>query len=69
MQIFKVKWENIITLMLLAATIYAWIGYFKYATEVKMLAIATMTSIALIMMMISYNSIRSFRQDAIKLWK
>lgn len=69
MQIFRVKWENIMTMMLLAATIYGWVVYFKYATEVKMLALATITTFALIMMLICYRSIREFRNEAMKLWK
>lgn len=69
MQIFKVKWENIMTLMILAATIYAWYGYSQMVDEVRMLAIATMQTFALVMMLINYNNIRTFRHDVIKLWQ
>lgn len=69
MQIFKVKWENIMTLMILATTIYAWYGYSQMVDEVRMLAIATMQTFALVMMLINYNNIRSFRHDVIKSWQ
>lgn len=69
MQFFKVKWENIMTLMILAETIYAWVVYFKYATEVRMLVIAIMSTIALTMMLIGYDIIKTFRHEVIKSWQ
>lgn len=69
MQLFKVKWENILTLMILAATIYGWYIYLQMVDEVRMLAIACITTFALIMMLLNYNNIRSFRQEVIKLWQ
>lgn len=69
MQMFKVKWENIMTIVLLVETVYTWIAYFKYSTEVRMLAIATLTTFALVIMLISYKEIKAFREDVIRQWK
>lgn len=69
MQLFKVKWENIMTLMVLAATIYAWYGYSQMVDEVRMLAIACITTFAFIMTLFNYNNIRSFRYEVIRLWQ
>lgn len=69
MQLFRVKWERILTLMMLATTVYTWIAYFKYESDVKMLAVAIMTTGLLMMMLMIYNEIKAFRHEAIKLWK
>lgn len=69
MQLFKVKWENIMTLMILAATIYGWYGYSQMLDDVRMLAIACITTFALVTTLLNYNNIRTFRQEVIKLWK
>lgn len=69
MQLFKVKWENIMTLMILAATIYGWYGYSQMLDEVRMLAIACITTFALVMTLLNYNNIRTFRHEVIKLWQ
>ena len=69
MQLFKVKWENIMTLMILAVTIYGWYGYSQMLDDVRMLAIACITTFALVMTLLNYNNIRTFRHEVIKLWQ
>ena len=69
MQLFKVKWENIMTLMILAVTIYGWYGYSQMLDDVRMLAIACITTFALVMTLFNYNNIRTFRYEVIKLWQ
>lgn len=69
MQLFKVKWENIMTLMILAVTIYGWYGYSQMLDDVRMLAIACITTFALVMTLLNYNNIRTFRYEVIKLWQ
>lgn len=69
MQLFKVKWENILTLMVLAITIYGWYGYIQMLDEVRMLAIACLTTFVLILTLLNYNNIRAFRHEVIKLWQ
>ena len=67
--LLRIKWETIITLMLLATTIYGWYVYFKYATEVKMLAMATITTFLYVMVLFSYKTIRDFRKEVLKMWQ
>lgn len=69
MQLFRIRWERIMTLVLLAESIYTWIIYFNYETEVKMLALATITTFALILMLISYETIKEFRKEVIAQWQ
>ena len=69
MQLFKMKWENIMTLMILATTIYGWYGYSQMLDDVRMLAIACITIFALVMTLLNYNNIRTFRHEVIKLWQ
>lgn len=67
--IFKIKWENIMALMLFGATIYAWYGYAQMPEEVRMLALACMMTFSLILVLISHDTIEMFRQEIIKSWK
>ena len=69
MQFFKVKWENIILVMTLAAALYGWYGYVQMQDEVRMLALACITTFAFVLVMVNYNTIKSFRQEVIKLWQ
>lgn len=69
MQLFKIKWEIVITLMLIATTIYTWILYFAYGTEERILLAAILATFGLIVMAICYKGIKTFRKEALKLWK
>lgn len=64
----RIKFENIILLLMFSATIYAWVVYFKYATETKMLALASITTFMHLIMMFNYKTIRDFRKLVIKFW-
>lgn len=64
----KIKWENILTLLMLTATIYGWFVYFKYAAETKMLALATITTFAFLLMLFNYKTISIFRKQVLKFW-
>lgn len=66
--LLRIKWENIMVLMLLAATIYGWIVYMNNADEPRLLALACITTFMYLMVLISYNSIKSIRQEIILLW-
>jgi hypothetical protein len=67
--LFKVKWELIISILLLIASIKGWVVYGYVDTTIQTLAIATMTTFALAFVVIGYKSIETFRHDAIKLWQ
>lgn len=67
--LFKVKWELIISILLLVASIKGWITYGYVDTTTHTLAVATMTTFALAFVVIGYKSIETFRHDAIKLWQ
>lgn len=67
-KILKIKWENIMLFLLFIATIYAWVVYFKYATETRMLALASITSFVHLTMMFNYKTIKTFRKEVLKLW-
>ena len=66
--LLRIKWENIMVLMLLATTIYGWIFYMNNADEPRLLALACITTFMYLMVLISYNSIKSIRQEIILLW-
>lgn len=66
--LLRIKWENIMVLMLLATTIYGWIVYMNNADEPRLLALACITTFMYLMLLISYNSIKSIRQEIILLW-
>lgn len=66
--LLRIKWENIMVLMLLATTIYGWIVYMNNADEPRLLALACITTFMYLMVLISYNSIKSIRQEIILLW-
>ena len=66
--LFKIKWENILTLLMLAATIDSWFMYFKVATETKMLAVACITTFLYLFLLFSYKTIFTFRKQVLKFW-
>lgn len=67
--LFKVKWELIISILLLIASIKGWV-VFKYVdTSIETLSVATMTTFLLAFVVIGSKSIEAFRHDAIKLWQ
>lgn len=64
----RIKWETIMTLSLLALTIYGWVVYCNFQEDVKMLAMACITNFMFLMVFASYKTIKSVRQEALKMW-
>ena len=66
---FKIKWELILSIMLLIASVKGWIVYGYVDTTIQTLSVATMTTFALMYVVIGFNTISKFRHEALKLWK
>ena len=66
---YQIKWELILSILLLIASIKGWLVYGYVDTTNHTLAIATMVTFALAFVVIGYKSIETFRHDAIKLWQ
>ena len=69
MKIFKIKWELILSILLLVASIKSWICYGYVDTSLKTLSVACMTTFALMYIVIGYKTIETFRHAVIKSWK
>ena len=67
-KVLRMKWENILSMMLLGTTAYGWFVYFKYATETKMLLMMTIATIMCLVMLLGYKSIATFRKQVLKFW-
>lgn len=65
----RIKWETIMTLSLLAVTIYGWVVYCKFQDDVRMLALACITTFMFLMVFTSYKTIKSVRHEALKSWE
>ncbi len=66
--LLKIKWENLMILLLLSSTIYGWFVYLKYATETKMLILALTSTFAFVIMIFGYKTIATFRKQVLKFW-
>lgn len=64
----RIKWEAIMTLSLLALTIYGWVSYTNYQNDTRMLAMACITNFMFLMVFASYKTIKSVRQETLKMW-
>ena len=69
MKILQVKWELIMLLLMTATTIYGWIVYSNYADDIRVLAIATLTTFMFVMVLVSYRTLKNIRHEIINLWK
>lgn len=66
--LLKIKWENLLLMLLLGTTIYGWLVYFKYTKEIKMLVLVIITTFAFLVMLFSYKLIAKFRKQVLKFW-
>ena len=65
----KIRWELILSILLLIASISCWLTFGFIDTTVQTLAVATMTTFALMYIVIGFNTIAKFRHEALKLWQ
>ena len=66
-KILRIKWEIIMTLILFATTIYGWVVYTKYVNDIKVLAMACITTFMYVFILISYKSIKNIRHEVLRL--
>ena len=69
MQLFRVKWELILFILLLITSIKTWLVFGFVDSTIYTLAIATMSTFALMYVAFGYNTIKTFRHDVINLWQ
>lgn len=67
-KILKIKWENIMLMLLLSSTTYGWFVFFKYATEIKMLVMMLISTLMVLITLLGYKTIATFRKQVLKLW-
>lgn len=67
--LFKIKWELILAILLLIASVTCWITFGFVDTTVQTLAVATMTTFALMYIVIGFNTIAKFRHEVLNLWQ
>ena len=65
----KIKWETILTLMLLVATICGWLFYTNFPHDTRVLAMACITTLMLLMFLVCYQTIKNVRHEILKYWK
>lgn len=68
MQLFKVKWENIMAVIMLITTIFGWITFIK-VPHIYTLALAVIPTIMTLVVVMLNNTIAECRKEAMKLWK
>lgn len=68
MKLWRIKWETIMVLVMFVATIMGWLFYMQFVEDTRALAIAIVPTIMLLMLLISYNSIKAFRHEVINNW-
>lgn len=64
--LWRIKWETIMILMVLAVTIKAWFLYSNNIDDTRILAIATICTFMFLMILISYNTIKNIRHELLK---
>lgn len=62
----RIKWEKIITLMLMITSIFCWVA-FVIESNVYTLALAVIPTFMTLMVIMCYNTIKLFRQQIIKM--
>ena len=67
--ILRIKWETIMTLLIFATTIYGWVVYMNYVDDIRVLAMACITTFMFLMILISYRTIKNIRKEILTLWK
>lgn len=68
MKLWRIKWETIMVLVMFVTTIMGWLFYMQFVEDTRALAIAIVPTIMLLMLLISYNSIKAFRHEVINNW-
>lgn len=66
--ILRIKWETIMTLLIFATTIYGWVVYMNYVDDIRVLAMACITTFMFLMILISYRTIKNIRKEILTLW-
>ncbi len=67
-KILKVKWENIILILMLSSAAYGWFVFLRYATEIKMFAIVLIATLMVLITISNYKTIAAFRKQVLKFW-
>ena len=67
MRIWRIKWEAVMVLITFIATVKGWLFYANYVEDTRALALAVIPNIMLLTLLVSYNSIKRFRHEVIKM--
>lgn len=66
--LLRIKWETIMMLLITLTTIYGWIVYSNYANDIRLLALACITTFMFLMVLFSYKTIKNIRHQVLKIW-
>lgn len=66
---FKIRWELILSILLLIVSVLCWITYGYVDTTIQTLSVACMSTFMLAFVTIGYKTIETFRHEALKLWQ
>lgn len=67
-KLLRIKWELIMMLLITLTTIYGWIVYSNYADDIRLLALACITTFMFLMVLFSYKTIKNIRKEILTLW-
>lgn len=68
MKIFRIRWELILAILLLIASLVSWLSFAFIDTSLNTLAVATMTTFALLYIVVGFDTIAKFRHEVINHW-
>ena len=66
--ILKIKWENIMAILMLITTIFGWITFIRIP-DIYTLALAIIPTIMTLIVVICYETICEFRKEVLKMWQ
>lgn len=66
---FRIKWELILFILLLITSLKTWLTFAYVDSSINTLAVATMSTFALMYIAFGYKTITAFRHEVINLWQ
>lgn len=67
--LFRIRWELILAILLLITSVSNWVMFGYVDTSIQTLSVATMTTFALMYVVIGYRTIETLRHESLKLWQ
>ena len=68
MKLWRIKWENIIFIILVSATIYSGIKLYNYTSNILVFAFVLLAVAFTLYFIASTDKIKNFRHEVLKHW-